>query len=387
MRRYAPPKGEETMITDSFDDKSKVIIEPFINESAPEVDACIVTFSDKIELAVLQNHNCTQIGEFNCATRSTPVYLLEHNGRRFAFFKTMIGAPACVGTIEDSLAAIKTKKYIVFGGAGCLDKEIAHGKVMIPTAAYRDEGTSYHYAPAADYITVRNHQAVTRFMEISGIPFVKGLTWTTDAFYRETENNFKKRKADGCISVEMECAALQAMCDFRGLELYTFFTSGDLLDAPEWDKRHEDEELEGTQHDARHFDIALGLAEFISGLAMYKVLTMNNWWDGPLLGLCTFNGEHCVFERVFSEEKDDYTDDYYLTPVDEAVAREIILDYRRWCEFMKNCGNASDWKSTTDISNIAKSSPHYRRFTRYALFKGNFTSCSDEIKDYFVQWC
>lgn len=35
--------------------------------------------------------------------------------------------------------------------------------------------------------------------------------------------NFEKHKADGCISVEMECAALQAMCDFRELNLYTFF--------------------------------------------------------------------------------------------------------------------------------------------------------------------
>lgn len=375
------------MIIDSFDNQSKAIIEPFVNESAPEVDACIVTFSDKIEQAVLRNYNCTQIGEFNYATRSTPVYLLEHNGRRFAFFKTMIGAPACVGTIEDSLAVIKTNKYIVFGGAGCLDKEIAHGKVMIPTAAYRDEGTSYHYAPAADYITVRNHRAVARFMEISGIPFVKVLTWTTDAFYRETENNFKKRKADGCISVEMECAALQAMCDYRNLEFYTFFTSADLLDAPEWDKRCEDGELEGTQHDALHFNIALGPAEFISGLVTDKVLTTNNWWDGPLLGLCTFDGEYCVFERVFSEEKDDYTGDYWLTPVDEAAAREIISDYRRWCEYMKNSGNANEWKSAVDIVNIAKSSPNYRKFTRYAIFKGSFPGCSDEIKDYYVRWC
>ena len=145
----------------------------------------------------------------------------------------MIGAPACVGTVEDSFAVIKTKRYIVFGGAGCLDKEIAHGKVMVPTDAYRDEGTSYHYAPASDYIEVKNSAIVARFMEDNGIPCIMGKTWTTDAFYRETLDNFKKRKADGCISVEMECAALQAMCDFRDLEFYTFFTSGDLLDAPE----------------------------------------------------------------------------------------------------------------------------------------------------------
>lgn len=251
------------MITDSFDSSSKAIIEPFVNEKAPRADACIVTFSDKIERFVLQNYKCQQIGEFDFVTGSTPINQIERGGKKFAFYKTLIGAPACVGSVEESFAQIQTKKYIVFGGAGCLDKEIAHGKVMIPTEAYRDEGTSYHYAPPSDYIEVKNSAVVARFMEDNAIPCIMGKTWTTDAFYRETVNNFQKHKADGCISVEMECAALQAMCDFRGLEFYTFFTSGDLLDAPEWDKRHEDGEIDGTQHDAKHFEIALALAEFL----------------------------------------------------------------------------------------------------------------------------
>ena len=92
---------------------------------------------------------------------------------------------------------------------------------------------------------------------------MQGKTWTTDSFYRETINNFKKHKEDVCISVEMECAALQAMCDFRGLDLYMFFTSGDLLDAPEWDNRRKENEIKGIQHDAGHFDIALELAHYV----------------------------------------------------------------------------------------------------------------------------
>jgi len=134
---------------------------------------------------------------------------------------------------------------------------------MIPTEAYRDEGTSYHYAPPSDYIIVNNSDTVTDFMKKNGLPYVKGKTWTTDAFYRETINNFSKHKADGCISVEMECSGLQAMCDFRGLDLYMFFTSGDLLDAPKWDARHKKGETKGTQHDVGHFDIALELARFV----------------------------------------------------------------------------------------------------------------------------
>ena len=252
------------MITDSFDALTPAIIQPQRREGAPKMDACILTFSWQIEQFVLSHYDCRRIGSFWFATGETPVYEIAYKGKKFAFYKTYVGAPACVGTIEDTLSIFETKNYILFGGAGCLNKEIAHGKVMIPTAAYRDEGTSYHYAPAADWIEIKNADSAARFMEENGIPYVLGKTWTTDAFYRETRGNFEKRKAEGCISVEMECAAVQALCDFRGLNLYAFFTSGDLLDAPQWDERKKDGQTAGTQHDAGHFDIALELACFIT---------------------------------------------------------------------------------------------------------------------------
>ena len=252
------------MITETFDNRSPAIIEPQTNEKAPWMDACILTFSWQIEQFVVAHYACERIGSFWFATGETPVYRIDYKGKRIGFYRTYVGAPACVATVEDTRAVLRTDKYLAFGGAGCLNKAIAYGKVMIPTAAYRDEGTSYHYAPAADWITVRNAPVVARFMEENGIPYVLGKTWTTDAYYRETRDNFEKRKAAGCVSVEMECAALQALCDFRGLNLYMFFTSGDLLDAPKWDARHKDGETAGTQHDAGHFDIAIELARYIA---------------------------------------------------------------------------------------------------------------------------
>ena len=95
---------------------------------------------------------------------------------------------------------------------------------MVPDEAYRDEGTSYHYAEASDYIRIKNTDKVVAFMEEYGLPYIVGKTWTTDAVHRETREIFEKRKAAGCISVEMECSAVQAMCNFRGLEPYFFFT-------------------------------------------------------------------------------------------------------------------------------------------------------------------
>lgn len=63
-----------------------------------------------------------------------------------------------MGSIENTISEIKTNKYIVFGGCGCLNKKIIHGQVIIPTEA------SYHYAPASDYIKIKNANIVENFI-------------------------------------------------------------------------------------------------------------------------------------------------------------------------------------------------------------------------------
>ncbi len=252
------------MITDSFDDQSPAKINVQRSKNAIQVDAVIFTFSSEIEKYVTANYDCEKVGEFVMGCGSTAVYVLTYHGKRFGFYRTWVGAPACVGPIEELSTVLDADKIIHFGGAGCLNKDIARGKVMIPTDAYRDEGTSYHYAPASDYIRIKNHAIVKAFMEEHHIPYVMGKTWTTDAFYRETVNNFEKHKADGCISVEMEGAAVQAVCDFRGMDVYMFFTSGDLLDAPKWTDRRTEGQIAHTQHDPGHFSIALALAEYVT---------------------------------------------------------------------------------------------------------------------------
>jgi len=47
----------------------------------------------------------------------------------------------------------------------------------------------------------------------------------------------QKRKAEGCIAVEMECASLAAVCKFRNVEFVQFIYSADNLDSSKWEKR------------------------------------------------------------------------------------------------------------------------------------------------------
>lgn len=178
------------MITDTFDNLSEEIIKVGRSENAVKVDACILTFSHVILKYVLENFECYKIGDLFSSNGVNHVYGFEYENRHFAVYMSYVGAPACVADIEDTMSIIDTDKYVVFGGAGCLNKEIARGKVMVPTEAYRDEGTSYHYAPASDYIKIQNADVVAKFMEKVGLPYVKGKTWTTDAVHRETRGEF-----------------------------------------------------------------------------------------------------------------------------------------------------------------------------------------------------
>ena len=68
--------------------------------------------------------------------------------------------------LEKVLTILGSTKFLVFGSAGSLDKNICNNKVVVPTYAYRDEGTSYHYAPAKDYIKIKNSTAMLKFSKL-----------------------------------------------------------------------------------------------------------------------------------------------------------------------------------------------------------------------------
>ena len=120
------------MITDTFDNRTEEIIKVWRNENAKKVDACILTFSHEILQYVLEQYECTRIGDLYSSNGANPVYAFACGGKEFAVYMSYVGAPGCVADMEDSLSLINTDKYVVLGGSGCSNKEIAGGKVMVP---------------------------------------------------------------------------------------------------------------------------------------------------------------------------------------------------------------------------------------------------------------
>jgi len=247
------------MITNSYDIRTEATMGPqdFLGPQQQLCDVCIVTFSHVIYEHVLQHCDCTQIAVIHACNGDRPVWRLSVQGKSVAFYLSSVGAPTASADVIDVNWQTGAAKFILFGSAGSLSREKTDGRYVIPTEAYRDEGTSYHYALPADYIRIRGSEQVAAVFSALGVPYVAGRVWTTDAFYRETRGLVAARQAEGCLAVDMELAGLQAVCDFHGFELYDFLMTGDVLGETEYDRSG----LQQANHELRHFALALKLAE------------------------------------------------------------------------------------------------------------------------------
>ncbi len=182
--------------------------------------------------------DAVQIGQMNSACQSHPVYKVRYADVELALMPMAVGAPLCVA-LQEELYAMGAETLVLFGTCGVLDAAIGDCAVILPTSAMRDEGTSYHYAPPSDEIAANTHYAplFRQMMADMNVPFVEGKCWTTDSMYRETREKIARRKAAGCICVDMECASVAAVAQFRQREVLQFFYAADNLDAAEWDVR------------------------------------------------------------------------------------------------------------------------------------------------------
>ncbi len=228
------------ILLEEYDENKKAIINPdnVISKVDGMPKVAIACFSHNLFNEIVAGGKCLKIAELHNTTEDKDVYELDYNGHKFALFKMGVGAPVAAVDIED-MHAMGVEKFIVFGNCGVLDESIEDCSVIIPNKALRDEGTSYHYMNPSKSIDL-NKKYISEFKEVLdklGYSYTEGATWTTDAFYRETKDKLEKRVKDGAIVVEMEASALQAVCDFRGCELFIFFYAGDNLAGEEWDIR------------------------------------------------------------------------------------------------------------------------------------------------------
>ncbi len=221
-----------------FDPAREAVFEPsHVVAGGALPTRCVICFFQDVFAQLRADGRLVETHPLSSEIGTHYVYAFMHEGERLALFHPGVGAPLAAFFLEEVIA-LGCTDFIACGGAGVLDAAIGVGQVIVPTAAVRDEGTSYHYLPAGrealpDPAAVAAIEAV---LTQRGVPYRTGKTWTTDAIYRETRAKVGLRRSEGCLTVEMEAAAFFAVAQFRGVRFGQLLYGGDDLSG-EWDRR------------------------------------------------------------------------------------------------------------------------------------------------------
>lgn len=223
-----------------FDATPEAFIEPSQIIRARDLpEHCVICFFKEVIDKIVAEHQAKVAVENRWEDGPHPIYEIEYLGQRLAFLHPGVGAPIAAGMLEEAIA-FGCRKFVACGGCGVLEKDIAVGHLIVVSGAIRDEGVSYHYLPPDREVTASEVgvTALIKTLDQRGVPYRVGKTWTTDAPYRETINKIARRRAEGCLVVEMESAALMAVAQFRGAVFGQVLYGGDDLSGTEWDHRH-----------------------------------------------------------------------------------------------------------------------------------------------------
>ena len=221
-----------------FDPSTQAIIEP--HALAPQIDGlphrCVITWMGDAFAEFEAQQQVTERYRFTLETVVNPVYEFDVDGEKILVTMANVGAPAAAALFE-TLIALGCTDFVAIGSSGGLVPGLPPGTVVVPDGAIRDEGVSYHYAPAA--LLAHPDPALQTIVHdtylAAGNQVARGTAWTTDAFYRETSAKVDKRVEQGAIAVDMEMASLATIASFRGVRLGHALYLADTLHSDQWD--------------------------------------------------------------------------------------------------------------------------------------------------------
>jgi len=219
-----------------FDDNSTAKLNPTsLGEVKFSTNKLIITFFYEVIQKLISEED---ILLERVISGENPLYVYKFKDSDTLIMHGQIGCPACAGNL-DLLNAMGINKVMFCGGGGVLDKNIEVGQLLVVEGAIRDEGFSYHYVAPSRYIYTDPavNEKITQYLDKNNIPYLRGLTWTTDAIFRETEDRIALRKEEGAKIVEMEQAGCIAVSQFRGFDYGAIIYGGDDVSQKEWSNR------------------------------------------------------------------------------------------------------------------------------------------------------
>jgi uridine phosphorylase len=146
----------------------------------------------------------------------TLMHDMTHAGETFGVVGCAVGSSFAV-LVAEQVFASGCKLLISVTSSGQIADAGPPPYFILIDRALRDEGTSRHYLAPEPFVAAERPLADRIDAGLAGrLPAVRrGMTWTTDAPFRETEASIAAARDAGALAVEMEAAALYAFAQAR----------------------------------------------------------------------------------------------------------------------------------------------------------------------------
>jgi uridine phosphorylase len=141
---------------------------------------------------------------------TTPLRVCQTvTGKRFAVHFPSFRGPRIANSLEQ-LAACGIRSVFGLGLGGTPQDHVQIGAILVIEGAVRGDGVSRYYAPL-EYPAIADLSLTARVraqLEQHGERYLSGLSFGTDALYREDEQLIAQLRALGVLSVDLESSAM-----------------------------------------------------------------------------------------------------------------------------------------------------------------------------------
>jgi purine-nucleoside phosphorylase len=177
-------------------------------------DICILDPDGDIVRALGKARRTRRSSDWACY--HTDLFEFAHDGQGFGIIGCAVGASFAV-LVAEQLFASGCRFLLSMTSAGQIVEWAAPPYFVLIDRALRDEGTSYHYLPPAEFVAADEKliEAAAGELAASGQLVARGASWTTDAPFRETTVAIERCRALNILAVEMEAAGLYAFARAR----------------------------------------------------------------------------------------------------------------------------------------------------------------------------
>ncbi|WP_323787793.1 purine-nucleoside phosphorylase [Psychroserpens sp.] len=159
-------------------------------------------------------------------------YTGTHNGKPISVMGTGMGVPSISIYAHELITEYGVKNLIRVGSAGSYQKNVSVRDIVFAMAASSNSGINNsrfdgaYYAPTADFDLLMKAVEVAKQ---KNIPIKAGNILSSDGFYEDDSESYKKWSKFGVLCVEMEAAGLYTIAAKHNVRALTILTISDSL--------------------------------------------------------------------------------------------------------------------------------------------------------------